>query len=565
MDKRHRDLVEQGEKLFADRQDLASLCQEVSLHFYPEMAEFTGERNVGRDFAGDLTTSYPLIARRTLGDALSALLRPVTLDTTSPGVWFGMRANNQEREDDEAKAWMERGNTIMRRAMYDRPANFVRATKEGDHSFATFGQCIIEVGLNLNRDGLLYRSHHLKDVVWTENGEGKINMVQRMWNPTASMMVHTFGNKAHEKVKTMLHDRPHARVKARHIVIDRNTYEQLAGKTFKTPWISLWIDIENDHLIQEIGSYSKVYVIPRWMTIPGSQYASSPAVMVALPDARLIQAMAMTILEAGEKFADPPIMAKREAIRSDLQLYKGGITWVDAEYDERLEDVMRPLYQPTGGQGVSIAMQMSAQVAEGVAKAFFLDSLSLPPMTVKEMTRFEVEQRVSEWIRRAVPIFEPMEFEYNGALCEETFEILLRNGAFGPLQEIPRSLSGAQIQFKFESPLHESVERRKGQKFLEAKEALIQAAELDPSTTHILNATETLRDIYDAIGVPRRWIRSQDEVNKMEQARQEEQQAQQMMMQIEQGAGAVKDIGAAVKSMTPEQPKPAAAPKKKPA
>ena len=61
MDKRHRDLVEQGDKLFADRQDLASLWQEIAYHFYPEMAEFTGERNVGRDFAGDDFTPINLI------------------------------------------------------------------------------------------------------------------------------------------------------------------------------------------------------------------------------------------------------------------------------------------------------------------------------------------------------------------------------------------------------------------------------------------------------------------------------------------------------------------------
>src|SRR3990167_1631896 len=272
MDKSNRELVEQGEKLFADRQDLASLWQEVSLHFYPEMAEFTGERNVGRDFAGDLTTSYPLIARRTLGDALSALLRPVTLDTTSPGVWFGMRANNQEREDDEAKAWMERGNTIMRRAMYDRSANFVRATKEGDHSFATFGQAPISVELNRARDGLLYRCHHLKDVAWCESAEGGIDQVYRKWEPTALQMMQAFGSRASPRVKELVTQEPYKRVKCCHVVIRAESYADRdpAYKRYRTPWVSIWIDLDNDYLMEEVGSWSRIYIIPRWVTIPGS-------------------------------------------------------------------------------------------------------------------------------------------------------------------------------------------------------------------------------------------------------------------------------------------------------
>jgi hypothetical protein len=36
------------------------------------------------------------------------------------------------------------------------------------------------------------------------------------------------------------------------------------------------------------------------------------------------------------------------------------------------------------------------------------------------MTAYEVGQRVQEYIRNALPIFEPMEMEYNAALCDES-------------------------------------------------------------------------------------------------------------------------------------------------
>jgi hypothetical protein len=61
----------------------------------------------------------------------------------------------------------------------------------------------------------------------------------------------------------------------------------------------------------EPASWSLIYVIPRWQTVSGSQYAYSPATVAALPDARLIQAMTLTFFEAGEKATNPPMVGYR--------------------------------------------------------------------------------------------------------------------------------------------------------------------------------------------------------------------------------------------------------------
>ncbi len=546
----HKKLVDDGDKLFSARRQLDDLWQEMANQFYVEMADFTYDRYLGDEFADHLTTSYPLIARRTLGDSLSALLRPVNLDNTSPGVWFSMRAQDERKEDVAGQRWLDFATGVMRRAMYDTKANFVRATKEGDHSFVTFGQCPLSLELNRNRDGLLYRCWHLRDVCWSEDSEGQIDTVYRKWSPTATQLVDTFGRNVSPEIMNKLRDDPYGKIECIHIVIAADKYERRCkdGKKFRTPWISIWIDKDNEYVMEEIGSFSRIYVIPRWVTIPGSQYASSPAVTAALPDARLMQAMSLTLLESGEKFADPPMIATQEAVRSDVQLFAGGITWVDAEYDERLGDALRPLYDQNAAAGLNAALALRDGVQASIAKAFFLDSLSLPPADVKEMTAFEVGQRISEWIRRAMPIFEPMEFEYNGALCEETFDLLMRNGAFGPVEDIPQSLRGADLKFKFESPLHESADRKKGQKFLEAKAALVQAAELDPSVVPRMNASDALKDVLKSIGTPPTWVRSDIEVQQIAEQQAQEKATQAALAAGADGAAVAKDLGAAAKS-----------------
>ena len=267
---RHKKLLEDGTKLFADRRSVDDFWQTVAEHFYPEVANFTLTTNTGRDFADNMTTSYPFIARRTLGDSLSALLRPVTLDTSSPGVWFAMRSSRDVTKDIGAQRWLERSTKIMRRAMYDQEARFVRATKEGDHFFATFGQCVLSIELNRRGDTLLYRNWHLKDVVWCEDAEQKIDHVQRRWRPTATQLAAVFRDKIHAKVKDRLKNAPYETIECRHIVIATENYEQrdAVGQKWKTPWISIWIDEANDHVMEEVGLYNRVYIIPRWVTIP---------------------------------------------------------------------------------------------------------------------------------------------------------------------------------------------------------------------------------------------------------------------------------------------------------
>jgi len=559
---RVRKLIQDGDKLFSAKKSLDSFWQECALNFYPEMAEFTHKRYLGEEFADNLTTSYPLIARRTLGDSLSALLRPVNLDTTSPGVWFSITTEDERiGEVQENRRWLDWATGVQRRAMYDHASGFVRATKQADHSFVTFGQAPIMVHTTPMLDRMCYQTWHLRDVVWCDDRYGNIDTVHRKWKATASEVVSTFGDKASPKVRERLTQDPYCTIECRHIVISAENYEyrDKTAPKYRTPWVSIWIDVDNQHVMQEQASASRMYIIPRWVTVPGSQYASSPAVTAALPDARLIQAMTLTLLEASEKFADPPMAGVQEAMRSDVSLFPGGITWLDAEYDERLGAALRPIYQPTQGQNTAAGFQMAAGVQEMISKAFFLDSLTLPPADVREMTAFEVGQRISEWIRRAMPIFEPVEFEYNAPLCEETFEIMLRNGAFGRVEDMPRGLRGADIKFRFESPLHEGADRRKGQKFLEAKAALVQAAELDPTVVPMLDARETLRDVLNSIGSPPTWVRSDAEMEELVAQMNQERMAQQALAGGAAGAEMAANLGKASKDFVEAQSAPSPA------
>jgi hypothetical protein len=110
-----------------------------------------------------------------------------------------------------------------------------------------------------------------------------------------------------------------------------------------------------------------------------------------------------------------------------------------------------------------------------------------------------------------------------------TFDILMRGGAFGSPFNMPKSLRGADIQFRFESPLHDAIESEKSHKLLESKALLADAIALDPGNADVMDSTTALRDALLGIGVPASWVRSDDEVAKRAEARQKAASAQQTL------------------------------------
>lgn len=530
-----KQLKELALELFKKRSNLLLMWQEIAENFYPERADFTLARHLGTDFASNLTTSYPLLCRRDLGDQFSTMLRPQGKE------WYHTIVRDLRRSDNEALRYLQYTDNVMRRAMYDPDAMFIRGTKEGDHDFATFGQTVVSVQLNRFGDTLLYRCWHLRDVAWQENQDGKICFVARKWKCALRDLITLFPGKVSQKVVRRADKKPYDELEVLHIVCEAEMYD---GDARGKPRWSVYYDCENEVVIEATPIWGRIYRIPRWSTVSGSQYAVSPAALIALPEARLAQAMAWTLLEAGEKIVNPPIIAQKDVVRSDVALYPGGISWIDNEYDERTGEALRPLI--TDAKGMPLSRDMQSDNRAILTRAWYLDKLKLPE-AVGEMTAFEVSKRIEEYIRGALPLFEPMEMDYNGQICEETRDILTRSGAFGSPFEIPKSLRGAPVEYKFESPLHEAIERQKAIRWQEAKAVVLDAAQIDSTSIALLDAPTALRDVLAGLRTPATWVRSEVKVQEIQDAHAALQQSEQALAALEKSSAAAANLGSAAK------------------
>lgn len=539
MDSRCEELCKQGDKLFEQRRVLIPYWQETAENFFPEEALFTTTNILGQDFASNLTTSFPLLVRRDLGDAFSSMQRPTETD------WFKMGTNREDREDNAAKRWMEWAGQSQRRAMYDPIAQFTKATKKGDHFYATFGQAVLSLQMNRNADALLFRHWHLRDVAWCENDEGVIDTVHRDWcNVTVRDLNRLMKGNIAPQLKKFLEKDPYHKVKCRHIVMPAEHYQTGTGpgpgKRWNQPFVSIYIDRDNSFVMVEEPEIDPVYIIPRWTCYTGSQYAFSPAVTAALPDARLLQSIALTLLEAGEKAVNPPMVLNKEAIRGEVDISAGSMIWEEANYDENRESVRLLVNDKSG---IPLGMEMVQDLREQQRAAWYLDRLGLPAPD-RTMTAFEANERVQEYVRRILPIVEPTEAEYNAQLCDRAFGRCQAGGMFGSIDDRPQSLrGGADIKFKFESPFRRALEEAKGQLFGAGVTLIEAGVALDPAVAAIPNAVVAMRDALSGIGWGAKWMNSEEDADAINAQKAQAQQAMQMAGTVAAAGQAAEALG----------------------
>jgi len=497
-----KELVGFADELFKNQYPMLQLWQTMAENFYPERADFTITRNVGDDFSTGLIDSYPVIARRDLGNAFAAMLRD--------GKWFDMDVNGGK--DHESKKWLQWATDRLMSLINDRASGFARATREGDHDFATFGQAVLSCELNKKADGLIFRCWHLRDCAWWDDETGQVAGVVRKWKPTYRMLVDEFGDKVHKEIISKVKDTPFQLADVRHIVMPASMYEGDEFAQFK--YVSIYVDVVNQCIIEKVGINNKVYAIPRFHTIAGHPYAYSPATVAALPNSRMLQAMTFTLLEAAERYARPPLVAQQNVVRGDVDLSSNGITYVDSEYDERFGDAIRPLYQSMGG--FPVGMEMKSEVVRVISSAFYLNKIALPE-TSREMTAYEVQERMKQYRRENLPLFTPMESDYNGQICEMAFDIALNSGFLGSPYDIPTGLQGRDVEFKFRSPLSQSDQEKKAAIFGQMSNMLAQAAQFDEQSIEVVNFEEALRDAITGIEAPEKWLNSIEKLTQMRQ------------------------------------------------
>jgi hypothetical protein len=524
-----RELCNRGKRVFDVREPMLGYWNELARNFNPVRGDFLSDHNFGEDFGAHLFDDGPVTLRRDLANSFAAMLRPRNQR------WFRPKIKDKRIQESAGVAdWLDAAGEIMWNWIYEDVAAFVTATKSADHDFATFGNCVLSADVNRRRDGLIYRHYHLRDCGWLENSEGQVDTIFREMKLAARLIRQKWPKAAlNQEITKALGDNPEREFTIWHVMMPMEDYLNTEGADEKVnrgrrggySWCSVYIDKDHTEVIEASGSMRFKYIVARWHPVQGWPYAISPATSDSLPAARQLQAMARTGIEALEKSVDPPSKARDKAIRGDINLFAGGITWFDDSVDEREGKSFELL---DVGKNAVLGLQAIDQARLRLADAMFVTKLTMP--TERAKTAYETQRIWEEQLRAAVPLFEPVEQNYNAPLLSETWEILLEVGAFGnrlrdgTIEGMPDGLKGREFTWSFSNPIQEAQERVKAQTFQVAASISMAARQLDPAAGADFDVRVAGRDAMRGAGAPEDWIVDKDEADEAAEAIGQQQQ-----------------------------------------
>lgn len=540
MTKQAQDLLQRDKSLRAKRDIWLPMWQQLADMYYPNRGGFTQQIMPGQETQTEIYDTTPMLARRGLATAIDGLLKPSTTR------WFWMRAKDEAiNENDEAKAWFDAVGDRMWSAIYDPLARFIQHSGAVDNDLAALGLGYLWIGENRNRDGLSFRSLHIGDCAIDENVDGQVDTIYicRKW--TARQSYQRFGEKAGPKVMEALKsgdpkqaDKLFEFVQA---IYPRQDRDQRIKNNLNMPFANCIVSVKDETIIEESGFEEFPVAIPRWECAPGEVYPRSPG-MMALPDARTLQAMGHTLLVGGQRAVDPPTWVVDDAVLSAVRTFPGGLTVIDAEAAARSGG--KPIGQLEMGANIPVGREMQADYREMVGNAFFKNVFNLP--VDQNMTATEVMERKEEFIRTIGPTMGQLENDYIGVIVRRVFGILLRASVDikgnpiegGPIPPAPKVLQNTEAEFEFMSPIQQARKMIEAKALAASFQLISPIIQIQPQVADNIDGDEIARDLPDMFNMPHKWIRGREDVDAQRGARLK-MQAGQMALQ---GGQQVADI-----------------------
>ncbi len=522
----------------SDRTTLDTQLEEITRIMAPRLRGSSSSLGDGGRRNDEIFDGTPMTAARSLANTIVSML--------FPDDFFTVRTENDiESTDRDSMIWVQEATKIQRRIMNNPRARFSQTMSESCFTMTIEGTGPLFMGLNNAKNGMIYRSVLLKDAFIMGDLNHNINGMFRREVASARDWYMHFNEKPGPAVKHAMDIGDfHTKFEYVHVVRPRKDGVHNALLAKNRPFTSNYIEVESETSVLFGGFNRFPYVVPRWDTSAGELYGRSPG-MIALPDSLTLQAMSETILEAGQRSANPPLLMPNEGTFDIPNAVPGGIIEYDAELAREMGKV--PVAPLNTGANLAISRDMQRDVREQVANAFFRNVFNLPA-NGPQMTATEVVARTKELLRQTGSVFGNLGSELVSKVSEGTFEILLEAGAFPP---IPPALQGQNIKFSYKSPLSKARDEIKSSVIQRTIEEIAQIAQMtgDPGVFDNIDLDYAVREKIRAHDIAEAFLIPEELVIQKRVAKAKIQQQAAKDAQIAQTVGVAKDAAGAAKSL----------------
>lgn len=445
--------------------------------------------------------------------------------TPANTLWFGLDVPGT---DDDGRRWLGTSAKLLWENIHQ--ANFDAAGFECCVDVVDAGWFALYVTEDAEEGGFVFEQWPIYQVFCASSKlGGVIDIVHREYELTALQCVEEFGiENVSAAVRKMVQDnKGMEKVRLLHIIEPRKL--SVVGSRFSKNLriASLHIELETKHPLRESGYHEMPVMVPRWMMIPGSVYATGP-VSDVLPTIKRLNYLTRMEMAAAEMAVAGMWIAKDDGVLNPRSVKVGPRKIIVANDTES----MKPLVTGSNFQ-VSDAMvdRMQAQIR----RTLLADAI--PPIDAGQRTAYEYSVRINMLRKLLGPVFGRLQSEYLTLLIVRCFGIAYRAGVFPPP---PESLAGRPFTVKYIGPLARAQKLEEAQAISQFVASAAETAQIDGTVLDNIDMDAATRLGGEALGVPSDVIRKQKDVQKLRQSRaqaQEAQQAQAMQQQLAMEAG----------------------------
>jgi hypothetical protein len=454
-------------------------------------------------------------------DLLASSLHGMLTSGATP--WFHLTMKDDELgRNEDVQAWLEDSSQRMMRAIT--MSNFETEIHEMYVDLVVFGTgCMFA---EMDDKSLRFSTRHISEFFVAEDQYGIVDTVFRKYKLPARQAVQRFGiENVGKYIQRVYEKKPDEEVTLLHAVMPRKERDPTKRNNKNMPFASMYICMETKMVLLESGFQEFPYVVPRFLKATGEVMGRSPA-MVALPDVKMLNLMSKTIIQAAQKQIDPPLLVPDDGFLLPVRTQPGGLNF----FRSGTRDTITPL---NTGANIPIGLNMEEQRRQAIRSAFFVDQLLTGG--APNMTATEVVQRQEERMRVIGPVLGRLMNEMLRPLIDRTFALMLRANM---LSEPPEVLQGRDVDIEYVSPLARAQKSSSLNSTMKALEILLPLAQALPVADHI-NADGLVNHIMDSLGVSKKVVKPQSEVDA---AREEQAAMQQEMMERQQTSQDVQDI-----------------------
>ena len=487
--------------------------EEIAERVLPRSRIFTGELTAGDKRTSKLYDATAALACERFASAVESLLTP------RGSRWHQLRSTNPTlNKEHDVRLWFDQVTNIMFSYRYSPISFFSSQMYEGYMSTGAFGTAGLFVDEHPD-GGLMYRQVHLADLYIAENEMGRIDTVFRTFKVTARQALRMFEDGSlSDNIRKLATDKPDEKVELLHVVCPRTDRDLMARDRRNRAFFSGYYEVKEQQRIEEGGFDDNPYIVSRYITGPREVYGRSPA-MTILPDIKMINEMSKTVIRAGQKAVDPPLIIADDGVILPVNSKPGAATF--ARMDGRNQAPIQPLYT---GARVDIGLEMMEQRRKMINDAFLV-SLFQILVESPQMTATEVLQRAQEKGALLAPTVGRQQSETIGPLIEREFAILAEQGFIPPPPPVMEE-AGGEYEVEYVSPLTQAMRAPEGVGILRTLESVQAIAAVDPSVMDNFNTDEITRSLAEINGAPQRILRDEEEVAEMRGQRQQAEMAQ---------------------------------------